>query len=202
MEKIFWFSCSNINNCMKSIHTAHHKEAYIAAQHDYLQRVAQHCDYAITLQTSLRTAGIKARTMEDRLYKAQGSLRQFRNKLNRLLTGNGFKRNDRYLPVFVAAIEGTTNDYDLNRTLHIHIALGNTGHTATEETRRLLEEGVRQIWAATDVGTADVKVDRLTKSTEHRWMDYIGKEAHAGSTGNTGVIDYSNTQIPAHLLND
>ena len=128
---------------MKAIHTAQHKAAYIAAQHDYLQRVAQHCDYAITLQTSLRTAGIKARTMEDRLYKAQGSLRQLRNKLNRLLTGNGYKRNDRYLPVFVAAIEGTTNDYDLNRTLHIHIALGNTG-----------------------------------------------------------VIDYSNTQIPAHLLND
>ena len=187
---------------MKAIHTAQHKAAYIAAQHDYLQRVAKHCDYAITLQTSLRTAGIKARTMEDRLYKAQGCLRQLRNRLNRLLTGNGYKRNNRYLPVFVAAIEGTTNDYDLNRTLHIHIALGNTGHTATEETRRLLEDGIRQIWAATAVGTADVKVDRLTKGTEHRWMDYIGKEAHTGHTGNTGVIDYSNTQIPAHLLND
>ena len=104
--------------------------------------------------------------------------------------------------MFVAAIEGTINDYDLNRTLHIHIALGNTGHTATEETRRLLEDGIRQIWTATAVGTADVRVDRLTKGTEHRWMDYIGKEAHTGSTGNTGVIDYSNTQIPAHLLED
>ena len=187
---------------MKSLHTAHNKAAYIAAQHYYLKRIAKHCDYAITLQTSLRTAGIKARTMEDRLYKAQGSLRQLRNQLNRLLTGNGYKRNDRYLPVFVAAIEGTKNDYDLNRTLHIHIALGNTGHTATEATRRLLEDGIRQIWAATAVGTADVRVDRLTKGTEHRWMDYIGKEAHTGSTGNTGVIDYSNTQIPAHLLND
>jgi len=64
------------------------KPAYIAAQHDYLQRVAQHCDYAITLQTSLRTCGIKAKTMEDRLYKAQASVRQLRN---RLLTGNGYK---------------------------------------------------------------------------------------------------------------
>jgi hypothetical protein len=181
--------------------TAHNKAAYIAAQHDYLQRVAKHCDYAITLQTSLRTCGIKARTMEDRLYKAQASVRQLRNRLNRLLTGNGYKRNAAYLPVFVAAIEGTTNDYNLNRTLHIHIALGNTGHTVNEDTRRLLENGIRQIWTATEVGTADVKVDRLTKGTEHRWMDYIGKEAHTGSAGNTGVIDYSNTQIPAHLLN-
>ena len=43
---------------MKAIHTAQHKAAYIAAQQDYLQHIAQHCDYAITLQTSLRTAGI------------------------------------------------------------------------------------------------------------------------------------------------
>jgi hypothetical protein len=139
--------------------------------------------------------------MEDRLYRAQASVRQLRNRLNRLLTGNGYKRNTAYLPVFVVAIEGTTNDYDLNRTLHIHVALGNTGHVANEETRRLLEDGIRQIWTQTGVGTADVKVDRLTKGTEQRWMDYIGKEAHTGSRGNTGVIDYSNTQIPAHLLN-
>ena len=191
---------------MKSRHlagsTAHNKAAYIAAQHDYLQRVAQHCDYAITLQTSLRTCGIKAKTMEDRLYKAQASVRKLRNRLNRLLTGNGYKRNAAYLPVFVAAIEGTTNDYDLNRTLHIHIALGNTGFEANEDTRRLLEAGIRQIWTATEVGTADVRVDRLTEGTEQRWMDYIGKESHTGRTGNTGVIDYSNTQIPAHLLQD
>lgn len=63
---------------MKAIHTAHNKAAaaaYIAAQHDYLQRIAAHCDYAITLQTSLRTAGIKARTMEDRHYKGTGLLK-------------------------------------------------------------------------------------------------------------------------------
>ncbi len=140
--------------------------------------------------------------MEDRLYKAQGSLRQLRNKLNRLLTGNGYKRNDRYLPVFVAAIEGTTNDYDLNRTLHIHIALGNTGHTATEATRRLLEDGIRQIWAATAVGTADVRVDRLTRGTEGRWMSYIGKEAQASrtsSTGNTGVSSTTATRRSQHI---
>ena len=77
---------------MKAIHTAHSEAAaaaYVAAQHDYLQRVAALCDYAITLQTNLRTAGIKARTMEDRLYTAQGCLRQLRTRLNRLLTGNG-----------------------------------------------------------------------------------------------------------------
>ena len=70
------------------------------------------------------------------------------------------------------------------------------------DTVRQAEEHRETHRAATAVGAADVKVDRLTKGTEHRWMDYIGKEAHTGSTGNTGVIDYSNTQIPAHLLED
>lgn len=40
-----------------------------------------------------------------------------------------------------------------------------------------MEDGIRQIWAATDVGTADVKVDRLTKGTESRWMDYMHIQA-------------------------
>ena len=183
---------------MKNLHTAHSRAAvaaYAAAQHDYLQRVAKHCDYAITLQTSLRTCGIKARTMEDRLYKAQASLRQLRNKLNRLLTGNGHRRNNDYLPVFIAAIEGTQNTYDKNRTLHIHIALGNLPTAATQE---LLEDGIRQIWAATEVGTTDIKLDRLTKGTEQRWNSYIGKEAHYKN--NSEVIDYSNTQAPNKIL--
>jgi hypothetical protein len=44
-------------------------------------------------------------------------------RFNRLLTGNGHRRNNDYLPVFITAIEGTQNTYDKNRTLHI--ALGN-----------------------------------------------------------------------------
>jgi hypothetical protein len=183
---------------MRTQHESHNSKGYAEAQADYLSKFSAYCDYAITLQTNLHTYGIKQGTMEQRQYKVQASLRTLRNKLNRLLTGNGHKRNEKYLPIFIAAIEGTTNTHSLNRTLHIHIALGNTGHRATEETRSLLEDGIRQIWEATEIGTADVKVDRLTRGTEQRWVSYIGKEA---SRGNTGVIDYSNTQIPSHLLN-
>jgi hypothetical protein len=102
-----------------------YKKAYVAAQADYLERLAQHCDYALTLQTSLPTYGIGATTMEQRLDATRNSLCQFRLRLNCLLTGNGWLRNEKYVPVFVAAIEGTRNTYDKNRTLHIHIALGN-----------------------------------------------------------------------------
>jgi hypothetical protein len=53
------------------------------------------------------------------------------------------------------------------------------------------------LWAATAVGTTDIKLDKLTKGTEQRWNEYIGKEAHKG---NWEVIDYSNTQAPKHIL--
>jgi len=172
-----------------------HKKAYVAAQTDYLDKLAQHCDYALTLQTNLPTYGIGAATMEKRLDATRNYLHKFRMRFNRLLTGNGYRRNNDYLPVFIVAIEGTQHTYDKNRTLHIHIALGNLPTAATQE---LLEDGIRQIWAATDVGTTDIKLDRLTKGTEQSWNSYIGKEAHYKN--NSEVIDYSNTQAPNKIL--
>jgi hypothetical protein len=132
--------------------------------------------------------------MEKRLDATRSSLNQFRLRLNRLLTGNGWLRNDKYVTVFIAAIEGTQNTYDKNRTLHIHVALGNLPLAATND---LLEDGISQLWAATAVGTTDIKLDKLTKGTEQRWNEYISKEAHKG---NLEVIDYSNTQAPKHIL--
>jgi hypothetical protein len=171
-----------------------YKKAYVTAQADYLDRLAQHCDYALTLQTNLPTYAISNATMEKRLDATRSSLNQFRLRLNRLLTGNGWLRNDKYVPVFIAAIEGTQNTYDKKRTLHIHVALGNLPLAATHD---LFGDGIRQLWAATAVGTTDIKLDKLTKGTEQRWNEYIGKEAHKG---NFEVIDYSNTQAPKHIL--
>jgi hypothetical protein len=174
------------------------KSAYLAAQSTYLQQIAAHCDYGITLQTRVYTCGANMQAMQYKLEAVEKGLYVFRHKLNRLLTGNGSVRKNNYLPVFVAAIEGTMNNYDLNRTLHIHAALGNTGHRANEDTRELLEDGIRQIWEAIDIGTDDVKVDLLTIGTEARWIEYICKEA---SKGNIEVINYKNTQAPSYILN-
>ena len=110
------------------------------------------------------------------------------------MTGNGWRRNNNYLPIFLAAIEGTQNTYDKNRTLHIHIAVGNLHPAATQE---LIADGIRQLWMATEVGTEDIMVDRLTKDTEVRWIKYISKEAGAG---NWQCIDYVNTQVPQKIL--
>jgi len=186
-----------LNKAMKSTIQITNKPAYIAAQNIYLQQLAGHCDYGITLQTKLYTCGATEQAMRYKLEQAEKGLYAFRHRLNRLLTGNGSVRNNRYLPVFVAAIEGTMNSYDLNRTLHIHAALGNAGHKATEATRELLEDGIRQIWAGIDIGTNDVKVDLLEIGTEIRWIEYLSKEA---SKGNIEVINYKNTQAPTYIL--
>lgn len=172
--------------------------AYAGEQQQYLSSLAAHCSYAITLQTNLHTCNIAASTMQRNIDSVRAALAYLRRRLNRLLTGNGYRRKNTLLPVFIPAIEGGTNSYDRNRTLHVHAVLGNTGHTVTAETCELLQQGIAKIWQATGIGTADVRVEQLRKGTEQRWMSYIGKEAW--NRQNIDVIDYSNVQVPAHIL--
>ena len=89
----------------------------------------------------------------------------------------------------------------VDKTLHIHAALGNTGHRATEETRALLEQGFRQIWLNTQVGTEqaglmvaadDVKVVLIDRARATGWLGYIGKESQ--HKGRWEVIDWTNAQ--------
>jgi hypothetical protein len=182
------------------------RQQYTQAEQQWLEGLAEHCDYAITLQTNLRTYAVSESTREVRLQATREALRRFRLRLNRLLTGNGWTRNADYVPIFVASIEGVGSK---DKTVHIHAAVGNVGHAATEETRQLVEEGCRQIWLKTDVcvpinpnlltspllqvAKDDVVVrlmrdDAGTGQTKQRWMGYMGKEA-AG--GNWSVMDWS-----------
>lgn len=179
---------------MKNTLTKVQKTEYALAQLDYLDKVATHCDYALTLQTNLYTYGISEATMTQRVDALRSSLHKFRMRFNRLLTGNGHRRNNDYLPIFVAAIEGTQNTYDKNKTLHVHVALGNLQPNATYE---LLLDAITQLWLATEVGTDDIRLDRLTVGTEQRWSGYISKETYRG---NIECIDYTNTQIPSKIL--
>jgi hypothetical protein len=137
--------------------------------------------------------------MQQRVYGVQAALAYFRPRLNRLLTGNGYRRKDHYLPVFIPAIEGRLNTYDRNRTLHVHAALGNVGHTVTDDSCSLLQLGITEIWTQTDIGTSDVRIVPIRQGTHQRWMDYTGKEAQ--DRQNIDVIDYSNAQIPQFILN-
>jgi hypothetical protein len=184
---------------MNTFKTKAEENRYKEAQERYVRNIAANCQYAITLQTNCKTYGRAKSTIEYDYHEIQGCLNKLRQQLNRLLTGNGHKRKKQYLPIFVAAIEGTLNTYDRHKTLHVHIAIGNTRLANTEATRKLLEEGVRQLWIRTRVGNDDVTLLNMREAQEQGWGGYQNKEAHKG---NTAVIDYSNIQLPEHLRDD
>ena len=170
------------------------KRELIKAQQQLYGQFASHCTYGMTLQTTLRTRNANATKMTELVSSANDVMCDFRKKLNWLLTGNGHKRNPKYLPILIVSLEGTTNTYDHNRTLHYHIAFGNI------DTKRLdvdFLEKLSKLWIETGIGTDDIKIHPLTSGREHGWGTYISKEAWKG---NMDCIDLENTQIPKHLL--
>ena len=187
------------------------RQQYRDAQQAWLDRLASEhqWDYAITLQTNLRTYAVAAATRQQRVQAVERATHRFKMRLNRLLTGNGWRRNAAYTPHFISSIEGVG---EREKTLHIHASVGNVGHKATEATRELLEEGVRQIWLATNVSVplipnlltspavnvanANVKVvligrDAQQGHTAQRWLSYMTKET---GKGRWDVVDWQNAQ--------
>lgn len=132
--------------------------------------------------------------MEQHIDAAHQAMRSFTPKLNRLLTGNGHRRNPQQLPILLFALEGTTNTYDHNKSLHFHIAAGNFDKNRLDVD--FLETLVKH-WTGTGIGTNDIKITSLIRGREHGWGTYINKENHKG---NEWCVDYHSTQIPSHLL--
>jgi hypothetical protein len=164
------------------------------AQQDYLASIAQHCSHALTLQTSLATQGVSEALMLKNFETARQSLHQLRVRSNRALTGNGWQRNPRYLPIFVPVIEGTVNTYDRNRTLHIHLAVGNLPERYTESDLLGIYRGC---WLSTPCAADDVVLIPLRINEKAGWGHYLTKEERQGRTDS---VDYHNTQIPQHIL--
>jgi hypothetical protein len=126
------------------------RQHYAQAQKVWLERLANEhkWDYAITLQTHLKTYAVSAATRQQRIEAVEKATHRFKMRLNRLLTGNGWRRNQAYTPHFLSSIEGVDSK---DNTLHIHASIGNVGHKTTEATRELLEQGIRQLWLKTNV---------------------------------------------------
>lgn len=164
------------------------------AHDDFLGQIAQKCQLSITLQTSLKTCNISNWTMQRHIDTAHQAMRSFTPKLNRLLTGNGYRRNPQLVPILLIALEGTTNTYDRNKSLHFHIAAGNfdEGRLDVDFLETLIKH-----WTGTGIGTDDIKITSLIRGREHGWGTYINKEHHKG---NEWCVDYFSTQIPSHLL--
>ena len=164
------------------------------AQQSYLADIAQYCSYALTLHTTLKTFGRSQQDLLDDFETSRHSLHQLRVRSNRALTGNGWQRNPRYLPIFVPVIEGTVNTYDRNRTLHIHLAVGNLPERYTEKDLLGIYRGC---WLSTPCAADDVRLVPLWSNEKAGWGNYLTKEERQGRTDS---VDYYNTQIPKHIL--
>lgn len=171
------------------------KSSLIQAQNDFLRTYAEKCSLALTLQTSLKTYNLGEKRMGEMAREAEIGMLKFIPRLNQLLTGNSYRRYEAKLPIIISSLEGTFNNYDRNRTLHFHLAVGNFENERVD--RGNFKEALTAKWLATGIGTNDVDIRVLTKGTEARWIEYIGKEAWKG---NMDCINYATTQIPTKLL--
>jgi hypothetical protein len=94
----------------------------------------------------------------------------------------------------VPVIEGTVNTYDRNRTLHIHLAVGNLPERYTEKDLLGIYRGC---WLSTACAADDVALIPLRINAKAGWGHYLTKEERQGRTDS---VDYYNTQIPEHIL--
>ena len=164
------------------------------AEQDFLADLAQYCSHALTLQTTLETHNVSTSLMEQYLDRARQSLHQLRMRSNRALTGNGWRRNPRYLPTFIPVVEGTVNTYDRNKSLHLHIAVGNLPAGYTDEE---LHNVYRGCWLQAECAADDVVLVPMWLKQEAGWFQYSKKEERQGRID---CVDHYNSQIPKHVL--
>ena len=71
------------------------------AEQEWIQAMSKNCSHQITMHTNLKTYGIQPSTMQQRMTNAKQALRYFVPRFNRAMTGNGWRRNDNYIPVII-----------------------------------------------------------------------------------------------------
>jgi len=162
----------------------------------FINLYAPFCTHALTLQMNLPTLNVSEVKMTMLKERAQRTARQFNRRLAVAAYSNGAIRKPAlYSPLIITAIEGTKNIYDKNRTLHLHIALGNilTSNSCIQ-TEEQLKTIIRNEWLATADGVDDIDIQQMTSD---RWITYITKEF---DYGNAECIDWQNCYIPHAAL--
>lgn len=162
----------------------------------FINSYAPFCTHALTLQMNLPTLDVSEVKMTMLKECAQRTARQFNRRLAVAAYGNGAIRKPAfYSPLIITAIEGTKNTYDKNRTLHLHIALGNIlTPKSCIQTEEQLKATIRSAWLATADGVDDIDIQQMTSD---RWITYITKEF---ANGNAECIDWQNCYIPHAAL--
>ena len=164
----------------------------IDATKQFLTKNAKNCTHALTLQTNLSTYNVGSEKMQQLKQLASRNVRYFIRRLACKAYGNGAIRNKKHIlhPTLITTIEGTLDNYSKNKTIHIHIALGNILTKQSKiKTEEQLAKTIKECWLVTEVGVADIDIKSLHSD---RWLDYITKELY---DGNIECVDWTNTHI-------
>ena len=164
----------------------------INATKQFLSKNADKCTHALTLQTHLSTYNVSSAKLQLLTQLASRNLRYFISRLAYKAYGNGAKRNKKHIlhPIVIPTIEYGLNKNSREKTLHIHIALGNILTAQSKiKTEQQLIELIKECWLATEIGVADIDIKNLHSE---RWLDYITKELY---DGNIECVDWTNTHI-------
>ena len=161
------------------------------ATKQFLTTHAANCSHAITLQTSLSTYNVSAAQMQQLKQLVSRNVRYFIRRLATAAYGNGAVRKRHILhPTLITTIEGTLDNYSKNKTVHIHIALGNVLTAQSKiKTEEQLAKTIKECWLATEIGVADIDIKNLHSD---KWLSYITKELYEG---NIECVDWTNTHI-------
>ena len=161
-----------------------------------IKKLRGNFSHALTLQTNLYTLNASDKKMDLMLERARRTVRQFNRRLAYMANGNGsIRKPNMYHPLIITTIEGTLNNYDRNKSLHAHIALGNIlTPTSNIQTEQQLHTAIQDAWLATYDGVNDIHIQEMT---DERWITYITKEIY---DGNKECIDWQNCHIPYAAL--
>lgn len=139
-----------------------------------LEGLIAEAQYTLTLHTNLYSYGKTIATREYYRTLTSQSLNNFRNRLNRNLTGNGWRRKDHLKPIFIATIEALENKYDPDLTVHCHAILGNVSQTFNYRTVRSF---VTHCWRNTPRSKNDLLVEPIRPNHLDKWKTYMMKES-------------------------
>lgn len=171
-----------------------------AAAQNWMGQLAQHAQWAITLQTAINSDSKDQQQLERKRELARQALQFLLPRLNQKLTGNGWRRKDEYKPLFVAAIQtglhgrATYSAPAEYKTIHIHALLGNT---QSKYDRRDIQRILGELWPLAEYGTADIDVRPLILGAKTGWGEYCAREWQ--TNGNLEPVDFTTAQVPPQI---
>ena len=176
------------------------QSASAAQTQAWLEWLATHAQYAVTLQTRIDSDGLTDAQLDRKRQQIVKELNWLLPRINQRLTGNGWQRKAKYMPLFAATIQtglirGEAHSMQGERkTMHVHALLGNVQDKFSPEDIQTI---FRDLWTRTSIGVDDIDVRPLVKGSEAGWGRYMARDLACYTHRNTA--DFTTFQVPPQI---